>query len=398
MAKKVLIFFPHELRERHGGPYSYLFHLKEGLKNLSHSIFFLGANVAEISGNESSNQNISLLKKFVAPFIPGKWKNNYRAKKWFKQLENEKPVVNAKYINGFDILHFHETIDIWRYKNLLENYKGKIFLTSHTPKPYHLELLEDVWKLSANNFSKDIVNRITMIDRFAFERTDEIVSACKEATESYSLLWPEFVNIIRHKKFHFIPTGIKKQIAAMPASVIRKQFNIPATAFVFCFTGRKSDVKGFDLLIAASKKILDKNKDVYFFVVGVKEPLPAIDNPRWIETGWTGGPESFMAASDIIVAPNRHTWFDLSVLESLSLGKPLLLSDTGGNKHFKQFNAPGIIYHQPNTDSLLSEMTNCLNQKEKLAVYGLQNEAIYENNFRCEKFAGEMIKLYDSID
>ena len=210
MVKKVLIFFPHELRERHGGPYSYLFHLKEGLKNLLHSIFFLGANVTERRVSESSNQNISFFKKAIGPLIPGKWKNNYRAKKWFKQLEDEKPEVDTKYINGFDILHFHETVDIWRYKDLLENYKGKILLTSHSPKPYHLELLEDVWKLPQSGFSRNIVNRITMIDRFAFERADEIVSACKEATESYSLLWPEFVNITRHKKFHYLPTGIKK--------------------------------------------------------------------------------------------------------------------------------------------------------------------------------------------
>ncbi len=397
MTKKVLIFFPHPLRERHGGPYSYLFHLKEGLKNLSHSISFLSDTISAIPETENKNQSSSILKKITKALLPVTWLNNYRAKKWFKELEYQKPQVSADYINQFDLLHFHETNDIWHYRNLLEKYKGKILLTSHTPKPYHLELIEDVWNISPADLSKKMFNRLEQVDWFAFEKTNIIVSACKEATESYHSFWPEFSNITRHKKFHYIPTGIKKQTASTTAADTRKQFNIPSSAFVFCFTGRKSEVKGFDLLVEAAKIILDKNTTSYFFIIGNRDSLPAMNNTRWIETGWTDDPQRFISASDLVVIPNRHSYFDLSVLETLSLGKPMLLSNTGGNKYFKQFHSPGIFYHEPGTESLVIEMMNCINQKEKLFDGGLENEKLYEKKFRCEPFAKNMIDFYNNL-
>ncbi len=397
MIKKVLIFFPHPLRERHGGPYSYLFHLKEGLKNLSHSISFLSDIVLTVTKTEYKYQSSSILKKIIKALLPARWLNNYRAKNWFKELENLKLDVTADYINQFDVLHFHESVDIWRYSILLENYKGQILFTSHTPKPYHLELIEDNWKISTTDLSKKIYTRINQIDRFAFEKMNTLVSACKEATESYRLLWHEFSNITRHKKFHFIPTGIKKQTASTSAADIRKQFNIPSSAFVFCFTGRKSEVKGFDLLVEAAKIILDKNTSAYFFIIGNRDSLSAMNNTRWIETGWTDDPQSFISASDLVVIPNRHTFFDLSVLETLSLGKPLLLSNTGGNKYFKPFHSPGIFYHEPDIESFVNEIMNCINQKEKLRDGGLENEKLYEKYFRCEPFAKNMIDFYNNL-
>ena len=397
MIKKVLIFFPHPLRERHGGPYSYLFHLKEGLKNLSHTISFLSDIVLTVTKTEYKYQSSSILKKIIKALLPARWLNNYRAKNWFKELENLKPEVTADYINQFDVLHFHESVDIWRYSILLENYKGEILFTSHTPKPYHLELIEDNWKISTTDLSKKIYTRINQIDRFAFEKMNTLVSACKEATESYHLLWHEFSNITRHKKNYYVPTGIKKQIATIPAADIRKKLNIPATAFVLCFSGRKSTVKGFDLFVAAAKIILNKNPGTYFLVIGTQDSFSAINNKHWIETGWTDDPQSFIAASDLIVIPNRFTYFDLSVLETLSLRKPMLLSNTGGNKYFKQFHSPGIFYHEPDAESLVNEMMNCISLKEKLIDGGLENEKIYENNFRCEPFAKNMIDFYNNL-
>ena len=142
---------------------------------------------------------------------------------------------------------------------------------------------------------------------------------------------------------------------------------------------------------------MDKNTTSYFFIIGNRDSLPAMNNTRWIETGWTDDPQRFISASDLVVIPNRHSYFDLSVLETLSLGKPMLLSNTGGNKYFKQFHSPGIFYHEPGTESLVIEMMNCINQKEKLFDGGLENEKLYEKKFRCEPFAKNMIDFYNNL-
>ncbi|WP_104992383.1 glycosyltransferase [Deinococcus sp. NW-56] len=51
-----------------------------------------------------------------------------------------------------------------------------------------------------------------------------------------------------------------------------------------------------------------------------------------------------MAAVDIIVAPNRVCYFDLAVLESLSLGTPVVASLVGGNKYFASMECGVNLY------------------------------------------------------
>ena len=396
MTPKVLIFFPHLLRERHGGPYSYLFHLKEGLKTKQHSISFLSDNISDEQRKDEPGSS-GLLKKLMKSFLPQKLVNDRRALQWINELADDKIQIAPEYIHQFEILHFHETIDIWRYKDLLKNYKGKILLTTHTPKPYHLELIEDVWKITLRELSEKIVEQLLEIDRYAHNKAYALVYACKEATESYHLLWSGFTEIVQEKRVHYLPTGIKKQVAAKSKNDLRKEFNIPADAFVFCFPGRKSGVKGYDLFVNAAKTLLEKDRNIYFLTVGKKATTPAMIHSNWIETGWANDVQSFMAASDIIIVPNRYTYFDLSVLETFSLGKPVMLSNTGGNKYFKRFSSPGIFYHEPTVESLVTEMTNCLDKKDSLVAYGLENENLYEQFFRCERFASDHITLYNDL-
>jgi glycosyltransferase involved in cell wall biosynthesis len=396
MTPKVLIFFPHTLRERHGGPYSFLFHLKEGLKDKQHSIDFLSDNISDRQRKDEPKSS-GLLKKLIKPFLSQKLINDRRAMQWINELAGDKIQIAPEYIHQFEILHFHETIDIWRYRDLFKNYKGKILLTTHTPKPYHLELIEDVWKITASGLSERIFEQLLEIDRYAHNKAYALVYACREATESYHLLWPGFTEIINEKRIHYLPTGVKKQVAARSKNDLRKEFNMPADAFVYCFTGRKSAVKGYDLFVNAAKTLLQKHRNIYFLVVGKKEPIPAMIHSNWIETGWTDDVQSCIAASDIMIVPNRYTYFDLSVLETLSLGKPVLLSNTGGNKYFKRFNSPGIFYHEPTVESLVTGMANCLDKKDSLGTYGLENENLYEQFFRCERFAADHITVYNDL-
>ena len=65
---------------------------------------------------------------------------------------------------------------------------------------------------------------------------------------------------------------------------------------------------------------------------------------RWIEVGWTDEPHSLTNASDCLVVPNRQTYFDLVILEGLSLGIPIVTSMTGGNKYFKKEKCGGVFY------------------------------------------------------
>lgn len=117
---------------------------------------------------------------------------------------------------------------------------------------------------------------------------------------------------------------------------ILKKYNIPKESFIITYFGRHNEVKGYDTLKKLGEKILEKYKDVYFLIAGKEEPLKGLNHKRWIEVGWTKDPHSIVNVANLYILPNKETYFDLALLEVLSLGIKSLLSDTGGNLYFKK--------------------------------------------------------------
>lgn len=397
MNKKVLIYFPNQLKEHYGGPYSYLYHLKHGLSGNIESIIFYTNSLSEEGENIKKRKSQTFLKKIIKKFIPKYFITNYRAKKWIKEISSTKINIDSDFLNEFSLIHFHESIDIWRLKELLTKYKGKIIFTPHTPKPYHLELINDVWNVSKNEIKPKYLNKIIEIDQIAYSLADTYIYPCPESAESTYQLWSDFSNISKNKNFEYVLTGIKEQITNKTREEIRDSLNIPNNAFVVCFSGRKIPVKGYDLLVEAANFLLANYPDIYFVIAGKESSNPPNNKKKWIETGWTDFPQDYMNASDIIIVPNRYTFFDLSVLEALSLGKTLLLSETGGNNYFKKFNSPGIHFHTCNAESIIEQVLHIYELKDKLGKYENVNKSIFENYFLSSIFAKNIKKIYASI-
>ncbi len=399
MNKKVLVFFPGPLVPRHGGPFSVLYHLYQGLKHKQHTIDFL----SDLMPPKPLQPDVAAershpLKKIFKPFLPSQWIYGRRISGWFRQVEETySKTYEALDLSAYGCLHFHTSFDLWRYQALLKNYKGIIVLTSHSPKPYHLELLEDALSINISKLAKRDYERVEAIDLFAYGRADYLVFPCKQSAEPYLAVWPRFKHLFDQKKQSFLPTGIVSVAPTKTAEEIRAAFGIPMEAFVVSFVGRKLQVKGYDLFVAMAQKILAEKENVFFLVVGNKSVMPAISHPRFIETGWSNDPLSYVQAANLHVIPNRYSNFDLNILEGMALGIPILLSDTGGNKYFKPFHSAGMIYHEPTVNSLLTGFENCFSSRTELPHWGEENRSLQRQYFTAERFADDHLQFYKSI-
>ena len=108
-------------------------------------------------------------------------------------------------------------------------------------------------------------------------------------------------------------------------------------------------------------------------------------------------PHSLIAASDVFVLPNHETYFDLILLEVLSLGVPVVMSRTGGNKYFEQFKQPGLKFY----DTLEEAQDRILDIK-KMPVDELCDAKagiieMFNNEFTVEKFAKNYINIISEI-
>lgn len=381
-----------------GGPNGYLYNLKKGFEELNiQGVEFL----PQQKTNENKNNKIKEKIKSICPKFVYKIVRNYNAEKTYELLMNGEKANNNVDLNNYKYIHFHSTFEMYNAKDLLENYNGKVILTSHSPKPLYLEKIDNLVDKYTSKKNIEKFKNLEKVDEYAFNRADYIIFPCKEAEEPYYNQWDKYEGIKQKnkEKFRYMLTGIPKCKAKKSKEEIRKQYNIPQDAFLVSYVGRHNEVKGYDILKEIGNEILQNNNNIYVIVAGKEGPLYKLENKKWIEVGWTDDPHSIIASSDLFVLPNKETYFDLILLEVLSLGVPMLVSYTGGNKYFgKNYDDIGIKYFS-NSKEAVEQIINMSNlDKNVLEELGKKNIKIYEQDFNEKIFARNYIELIKTLN
>lgn len=295
----------------------------------------------------------------------------------------------------YEAVHFHWTKQCYTHRDELENYKGKVVLTSHTPCACHREFIDKLNPKDAEAHAEEL-KRLAVIDEYSFRRADYVIFPCPEAEEPYFHTWDGYEAVRDESKLRYVPTGIEPVSAKVDRTDLRKRYGIPEDAFVVCYVGRHNKIKGYDLLQEAARELL-ADEDVWFLVAGREGPINGLDHPRWVEAGWTDDPHSVIAAADVFILPNRETFFDLIMLEVLSLGQIVLASRTGGNKFFEKFGCEGIRLYDE-VDELVDfvRLMKSASEEKRLA-WRAASKALYEQEFTVDVFARRYVAVFNEI-
>lgn len=392
--KKVLIYLYEEKLAPKGGPYGYAYSLHDGLKKIDMNeeleIHFIekkaGKNKVGKSLNDVENGTI---KKILIVL-----RNLYKKGK----ILYGKRHYSDTDLNDYDIVHFHSTRMMYEVRDSLEKYKGIVILTSHSPTLLSKEIFDSLSEFEQRFFGW-FYKRLIRMDEFSFNRADYLIFPCEDAEEPYYHVWNEFEKIHELKKdqFKYLTTGTLPKKALVAGDEIRRKYKIPKDAFVVSYVGRHNEIKGYYDLKEIGEKILSKNDNVYFLIAGKEEPICGLDHPHWIEVGWINDPGSIIASADIFVLPNRETYFDLVMLEVLSLGQIVLASRTGGNKYFERYANSGIVLYDGNENAEKCILDLMSFSADKMQEMRSLNRSIYEKDFTTEVFARRYVELVTSI-
>lgn len=234
-------------------------------------------------------------------------------------------------------------------------------------------------------------------DKWAFTLADCLFFPTEESMEGYYQSWPEFRNIIKNKPVYFASTGSEIKTVHKSARMMKEELNIPNDAKVLLYMGRFIDVRGFDILVQVAKNILKKYKNIYFIIVGENIDIPVNSN-RWIQLPFTNDPGSFINMADACLCPNRGSLFDLSMIEILSLGKPIICSYVGGYKWLKN-KTDGIIYSEPGDvisyQNAIEEFL--LKSNEQIGHMGRDNFEAYNKLLTLSHFEKGYSKAVDAM-
>lgn len=391
MSDKILIFMEKYYLKPIGGPAGYLYNLNNELEK---------QNIKNIHFIERKDDYV-VTKKMIKkmPLFLSSWIRICKRSIDYKRLLNSDKKTSDIKLEDYDIIHFHSTKEMFRVKDSLEGYNGLVILTSHSPKPLSLEIYEDVLRPFERKFLKKMYAKLIEIDKYAFNRANYIVFPCQDAEEPYHNNWDEYKEIKERNKdkYRYFLTGINPCSAKMNNKEVREKYNIPKDAFVISYVGRHNETKGYDALKKIGEKMLHQNDNIYFFIAGKEEPLKGLNNDHWIEVGWTNDPHSIIAASDVFVLPNKETYFDIIMLEVLSLGKIVVASNTGGNKYFKNINAEGIFLYSSVDEAIdLINQINTMRNDEKM-ILEKSNKVLFDKKFTSEIFCNNYVKLLNEL-
>ena len=393
--KKILIYRSLSALKPIGGPSGYLFNLKNGLDNIKTNDFDVSF-LPENNKSEGFKNSAKASKNVIVKFALNRFRELKHLKKVFDVLyKKAAPKVD---LDLYDAVHFHTTHDIYQLRDHLKTYKGKVLLTSHSPQPLSHEYIESssVWEtiLFKKRFSK-----LIKMDEFAFSRADNIIFPCEYADEPYVHEWKDYSTIKQNKisDYRYLLTGTNKAAVNVPRNIIRDKYGIPEDAFVISYVGRHNAIKGYDKLKGICTEILKKHQNVYILVAGNIGPILPPNHERWIEVGWTNDPHSIVAASDVFVLPNKETYFDLVLLEVLSLGKIVVASNTGGNKYFDNDKTHGVQLYNSDEECIdIIEHVMKKSESERNALEN-QNQELFEKNFTNEVFAQNYINMLKTV-
>lgn len=370
--------------EPKGGPSGYLYNLKE-------SIEINGIeNIKVFSAPSSNNKSISFFLNFIRKIrskirrLMPDYFNEYLDFLFYKKIVFN----NINYINSSKIIHLHSTRDFYIFSRLKIS-KGKILvLTSHSPQLPSEELRENISIRGENSLYKinKKYQRQQKIDNYAFSQADYLIFPNEGAVEPYA----EFIKPF-NKNIFYVLTATKKLLAKESRTFFRKKLGISEDKIVISYVGRKSLIKGYDIFCDVAKK-MEKNDRYLFLSAGVGD----IKNPdlrNLIDFGWTDDPGSIIQSSDILIAPNRDTYFDIGIIQALSINKLIITTLTGGNKWFLN-KSKKIILIQGFEDYKFVDAIKSINIFEE----DRENMILYEENFSNKDFALKYEEIYLKIN
>lgn len=391
--KKVLIYLNENSLAPTGGSIGYNYTLKKGLQEIDNEgieiEYLQGKEVSADINNRVKNVKAAGLKKLITI-----------SKSVVKKgLMMYGPSHKAKVdLSVYDAVHFNRTIDLYWAKDSLRDYKGKVILTLHSPTMPCKQMISMLTNFE-KKYMKWFYAKLPDIDNYAINRADNIIIACEEAEEPYYHEWPgyaEFHEKNKHK-YVYMTTGTAPKSPLVTKEEMRKKYGIPQDAFVISYVGRHNEIKGYDALKEIGKQLLDANDNTYVFIAGTEGPLYHLEHNRWIEVGWTKDPGSVIQASDVFVLPNKETYFDLVMLEVLSLGQIVVASYTGGNKYFAKYENSGIFLYSNNAEA--ENIINTLIKMSEVERNELRkkNLELYKAEFTNEAFAKRYIDSLHKI-
>ncbi len=210
-------------------------------------------------------------------------------------------------------------------------------------------------------------------------------------------------------KIHVIPNGVNpiKKMDRNEVVKVLKKYNIPLNKRIVLFVGRLVYEKGAHILVEAIPRITRIIDDVFFVFVGtgpmkeylVRRSIELGVNHKTVFTGFVSDSDlhAFYNAAYLAVFPSLYEPFGIVALEAMSVGKPVIVSNTGGLSEIVEHGKNGLKVPPGDVEALANAIIELLLNPgiaERLGRIGYS--MVYEK-YTWRRVAEQTLKVYERV-
>ena len=174
-----------------------------------------------------------------------------------------------------------------------------------------------------------------------------------------------------------------------------------------CSVGRPSFQKNIELMLDVLFEIKTNKPSIHLVLMGVGyhapnlesvnakiEALQLKENITLLE--WTSREDIFniISNSQLYISTARYEGLPYSVIEALAIGKPIVVTNSDGNRDLVKHNVNGYIIDDENIEGFSKEVMNILENKDISERFSKNAIQIFEENFNMLKNIKKLEQIY----
>jgi len=205
---------------------------------------------------------------------------------------------------------------------------------------------------------------------------------------------------IKPMKIKTVYNGVEpvEHLGSEDVQKIKEKYGI-SNSNVFGIFARLEEVKGHRYFIEAAKEYLSKGNEGTFLIVGdgslsVELKEMAKDTPQIIFTGYVKDTRELLNVTDVNVISSSSEAMSLAILEAMSLAKPTIATNVGGNPQLIHSGENGILTEYADAKALSEAFEKMANDKELYAKCSENAKKDFNSNFTAEKMITKLQQLY----
>lgn len=227
--------------------------------------------------------------------------------------------------------------------------------------------------------------------------------AVSEATKVFGVS----KGIMKEDKVTVIHNGVNFAGDSRPSEkqFLRKEFGFQSNGQLVGFIGRLEPQKGIPFFIRAAVLVKKKIPEAEFLIVGsgpqqteYESLVNSLGAKSYVKfTGWRDDISRILESLDVFCLPSLWEQFPLSVLEALSLGKPVIASNVDGVSEVVVNNKTGLLVPPADSESLAEGIINLLEDPFWASVLGMEGRKLVESKFTVEQMIGRYRDFLSSL-